>query len=107
MARIHISPEAESDLQDIKEYIAVELANPVAAIHTVSTITKGMRRLIAFPDSGAPLSSLVNIQTDYRFVGAGNYLVFYRHEQGDVYIVRVLYNRRDYVRMLVASEHEK
>ena len=42
---------------------------------TVSTITTAMRRLLSFPDSGAPLSSVVGFQTDYCFLVAGNYLV--------------------------------
>ncbi len=100
MTKVHIAPEAAKDLQDIKEYIAVELENQTAAINTVSKITKAIRGLTKFPDSGARLSSIVSIQTDYRYLVAGNYLAFYRHEHGAVHVIRVLYGKRDYMKIL-------
>jgi len=106
MAKIHIAPEAQSDLHDIKEYITAELANPTAAINTVSKITKAIRRLIDFPDSGAPLASIVNIPNNYRFLVCGSYIVFYRHEGGIVNVVRVLCGRRDNTKILFEDRLE-
>ena len=40
MAKLQISPEAKSDLLDIKEYITTELENPTAAVNTLIKITK-------------------------------------------------------------------
>ena len=45
MARLNISPEAQSDLVKIKDYITTELENPIAALNTVSRITKAVRRI--------------------------------------------------------------
>ena len=100
MAKINISPEATNDLHDIKEYITVEFDNPTAAVNTVSKIVKAIRTLIDFPDRGAPLSSKVDVPNNYRFLVSGSYLVFYQHEGGTVSIIRVLYGRRDYMRIL-------
>lgn len=50
--------------------------------------------------AGTPLSSVADIESDYRFIVSGNYLVFYRAYGKDVYIDRVLYGRRDYMRIL-------
>ena len=100
MAVLHISPEAQRDLQNIKEYISIDLNNPIAAQNVVSTILKDMRSLEQLPDSGAPLSSIVDLRADYRFLVSGSYLVFYRHDKNAVYIVRVLYGRRDYMKTL-------
>ena len=61
MAKLRISPEAQSDLRGIKEYISTDLASPDAAANTVFRIMKAIRRLRKFPDSGAPLSSVVSI----------------------------------------------
>ncbi len=98
--RLQLSPLALTDLHEIKEYISVELENPSAAQNTLSHIFKTIRQLVNFPGSGAPLSSVVSIQTDYRFVISGGYIIFYRYESSAVYIVRVLYGKRDYLAIL-------
>ena len=100
MAQIHISPEASNDLAEIKKYITMELGNSTAALNVVSKITKAIRGLEQFPDIGAPLSSIVDLPTDYRFLVTGNYLSFYRQEGDEVYVVRVLYGKRDYLKIL-------
>ena len=100
MAKIHISPEAAGDLSAIKEYIAVELDNPAAAVNTVSKITKAIHGLAKFPGLGVLLSSKVNIHTDYRFLVIGSYMAFYRYGREDVHVIRVLYGKRDYMKIL-------
>jgi plasmid stabilization system protein ParE len=100
MVKIRVSPEAANDLREIKEYIAVELENPAAAVSTVSKITKAIRGLAKFPDIGAYLSSKVSIPTDYRFLVVGSYLAFYRHGRDEVHVIRVLYGKRDYMKIL-------
>ena len=59
-----------------------------------------INRLRTFPDSGAPLSSIIDLGTNYRFLVCGNYTAFYRTENNAVLIVRVLYGRRDFMRIL-------
>jgi plasmid stabilization system protein ParE len=100
MSNIHYTPEAESDLADIKRYISEELENPVAALNTVTKIAKRVRKLAQFPEIGTRLSSVINIVTDYRFLVCANHLAFYRIDGDDVYIIRVLYGRRDYATIL-------
>ena len=100
MAKLHISPEARDDLRGIKEYITTELVSPIAAVNTVSNISKAIRGLADFPARGVPLSSIVELPNDYRFLVCGNYMVFYRHEGDDIYVARVLYGRRDYMKIL-------
>lgn len=100
VAEIKFSPEAINDLQQTKAYIIEELCNEQAAVNTVAKITKRIRMLADFPESGAPFSSVIDIETDYRFFVCGNYTAFYRVENSIVYIVRILYGRRDFVRIL-------
>ena len=104
MAEIKISPAALEDLRQTKEYISEELCSEAAAVHTVEKILKNIRMLSAFPESGAPLSSIVDFDTDYRFLVCGNYTAFYRYEQDSVYIIRVLYGRRSFMRILFDRE---
>jgi len=100
MSKLKISPKAKDDLAEIKEYISQELGNPQAAVNLLSKITKKIRGLTEYPEMGTPLSSLVDIQTDYRFVVCANYLVFYRYEDRSILVSRILYGRRDYMRVL-------
>jgi len=100
MSNIHYSPQAEDDLAEIKKYISEQLENPVAAQNTVAKITKRIRKLEQFPELGARLSSIVKIVSDYRFLVCANYLAFYRTDGNDVFIVRIMYGRRDYISIL-------
>ena len=98
--KIEMTPEASADLHGIKDYIEQELGNPVAALNTVARITKAIRGLLTFPDSGTPLSPIVNFPTNYRFLVSGSYLVFYLHTGNIAQIIRILYGKRDYLRIL-------
>lgn len=97
---IHYSPEVQNDLDEIWEYITFELCNPQAAENSVNKIMDTVDELENFSEIGAPLSSVTDIESDYRFLTSGNYMVFYRVNGQDVYIDRVLYGRRDYLRIL-------
>ena len=100
MTEISYSPEAINDLQQTKAYISEELCNEQSAINTLSNIMKRIRLLAQFPESVAPLSSIVDFVTDYRFLVCGNYTAFYRVEGQIVYIVRILYGRRNFMQIL-------
>ena len=100
MAEIRISPLAMEDLRQIRQYIAEDLCNEKAALKTVAKITDGIRMLEVFPESGALLSGIVGFDTDYRYLVCGHYAVFYRCEEKTVYVDRILYGRRDLMRIL-------
>ena len=100
MYKLKISPEAKDDLVEIKSYISRELCNQQAAVNLVSKISKKIRGLSEHPEIGTPLSSIMDVQTDYRFLVCLNYLIFYRYEDGVVFVSRILYGRRDYVHIL-------
>ena len=106
MAKLNLSPMANDDLLSIKDYIKKELDNPTAAVNTLTKITKSFKLLVDFPLSGAPLASVVEIETDYRFVVSGNYMSFYRYIDDTVFVDRVLYARRDYMKILFGDVEE-
>lgn len=105
MSNLHVSPEALHDLSDIKSYISDDLENPKAARSTVDKILKRIRRLVEHPLMGAALSSVCDVDTDERFLVCGNYLAFYHVScrAAEVYVDRVLYGGRDYMRILFGS----
>ena len=102
MAKIQYSPKALRDLEEIGDYISGQLQNPIAALNTVNTIQDKIDTLEDFPQLGTLLSAIYNdIDVgDYRFLVCLNYLAFYREEGNTVYIDRVLYGRRDYIKIL-------
>lgn len=100
MNQLHLSPVAQADLTEIKEYISEDLENPIAATSTISKIMEQIRSLGRQALIGTPPSAISDIESDYRFLISGNYLVFYRAYGAEVYIDRILYGRRDYLRIL-------
>lgn len=97
---INYSPKALQDLDEIWEYISKDLFNPEAAENVVTSILDAVDVLGDFPESGAPLEPHINLDSPYRFVTSGNYIAFYRFEENTVFVDRVLYQKRNYVKLL-------
>jgi len=100
MSKIYYSDEANQDILDIKKHFEIELQNPSVSKRILSEITQRIRTLEDFPKSGRKLSAIIDIETDYRFLGCGNYLAFYRIDGDNIYIGRVIHGRRNYIAML-------
>lgn len=98
--KINYSQEAFKDLNEIEQYIASDLDSPNAAINIVTHIMDTIDLLRNFAESGALLSSIIDIESNYRFLVSGNYLVFYRVNHKDIYIDRILNNKRNYMNIL-------
>jgi len=106
MNNVQYSDEAYADIAEIKRYITEDLMSPKAATNTVHKTTKKIRLLRKHAEIGSPLSSVIDIETDYRYLISGNYLTFYRVDGKNVYIIRVLYGGRDYVSILFDESTE-
>lgn len=104
---MHYSPEALRDLDEIWDYIALELSSPSAAENTVNGIMDTADKLKEFAKIGAPLSSIVDVETDYRFLLSGSYILFYRAEGTDIFVDRILYAKRDYLRVLFSDQQQE
>jgi plasmid stabilization system protein ParE len=100
MNNLFISAAARKDLEDIKTYISEILENPVAASNVISRIIKSIKNLKDMPGIGPRLSARVPFETNYRFLVSGNYIAFYRNEAKTLFVDRILYGRRDYVKIL-------
>lgn len=87
-------------MTEIKKYISEELSNQTAATKLLKDIYYQIERLQDFPLMGTPLFGKVEVQNDYRFLVSENYMVFYRFEVDTVYVVRILYGKSDYMRVL-------
>ena len=106
MYKIVFSPAAIDDLIKTKRYITDELGSEQAAVNTVANITGKIRQLADFPESGPSLSSIINIETSYRFLVCGNYTAFYRLVNNEVRIIRVLYGKRNFMQILFGEMND-
>jgi addiction module RelE/StbE family toxin len=95
---------AQKDLLEIKDYIAEELDNPASALKVISKILESMINLKKFPMLGSDLSPKIYISTDYRYLISGNYIVFYRIENQYISVDRILYGKRDYLKIIFSGE---
>ena len=100
MLEVKVSPQAAEDLLEIKNYIENELQNPITVHSTVEKIVETYEDLANFPEIGIPVERYVSFPTDYKFVLANNYSIFYRTEDDCVKVIRIMYSRRDFVRIL-------
>ena len=106
MADIKYSQAAFNDLEDIGDYISMDLKNPTAAHNTVSRIIDTIEKLEASPYLGSQLSSRYENAGNYRYLVCGNYLVFYRYEEPVVFIDRILYGKRNHLSILFGEVSE-
>ena len=97
---IHYSELAKQDLDEIYDYISQTLQNPIAAQNTIRGILGEVAELKKHPKSGKKVSLPNGLDSEYRFVMYKNYLAFYHHAENDIYIDRILYGKRDYLKIL-------
>ena len=107
MVKVLLSPSAEKDLREIRAYIAQESGDDAIATKQISQITRRLRLLREQPQMGSPLTAIIGMVTDYRYLVCGSYYAFYKHSQYTVYIVRVVHCARDFMRILFGISNEE
>lgn len=100
--KIIYTEQSLRDMDEIWDYIFSDLQNPDSAEKVIDRIMDTIDQLKLFPASGSVISAVspANIHEDERFLVCGKYLFFYKVTGSDVYIDRVLYGGRDYLRIL-------
>jgi addiction module RelE/StbE family toxin len=105
LLKLVLSTEARRDLKDIQDYIANEQESPQNALKVIENILEKIENLLHFPDTGTLLAPRVNFPTNYRIARAAGYLIFYRHENYQVFIDRIIHGKRDYITILFHNEN--
>ena len=100
--KVKLTPEAINDIAEIKSYIREEFGNSIAANRAAINIAKSYKQLKAMPYMGVALRSKVNIDTPYRLIVSGNYLVFYEVNKNDnlIDVIRIIHSKRNYTKIL-------
>ena len=95
MSHLDFSPLARRDLHTLFDYIVID--NPVAAKGLLGELKETRRRIARFPEIGVQRQDLAH---DLRGFPVRNYIIFYRHRQEGVEIVRILHSARDHLGMV-------
>lgn len=98
--KVYYSLMSRQDLDEIWDYIALELYNPDAAAYTVTGIMDRVNQLADFSETGSKLFFDNGLDSGYRYVVLKNYMAFYHIGGSAIYVDRVIYAKRDYMRML-------
>ena len=106
MTKVVLTAAARQDLKEIKTYISATLMNPSAANNIAKSITSQLRSLEQFPKMGK-LVSLEESPIPYRYLVCGNYMAFYHVQKDSVYVDRILYGRRNHLKLLLGSEWDE
>jgi len=101
-----LSAEARQDLKSIQNYIAEEQESPQTALKVIEKILDKIENLLSFPDTGTLLSPKVNFPTNYRYTRAAGYLIFYRHENNQILVDRIIHGKRNYITILFTASED-
>jgi toxin ParE1/3/4 len=85
-----LHPEAFTDLDSIREYIAED--NPDAADRVITEIFDGIRALVPFPDQGFRRPNLTSRPLRFKLVR--EYAIAYAPEKKPLWVVAVFHGRR-------------
>ena len=96
MKRIRLSPEAERDLEDIKDHLLRE-ASPTIARLILRELRGAVRFLAANPGAGHSRSDLTD--KPVKFWSVFSYLITYANA-APLQVVRILHGARDVARQL-------
>lgn len=100
--RILMTEPAADDLQQIVDYIAKELREPVTARRLAGRIKEAVLSLAGMPDRHAQVTDKHLAAQGIRKLPVENYIVFYVVSEMDktVTVIRILYGRREWKPLL-------
>lgn len=100
--RVDLSEPAENDLRDIVRYISSQLDAPVTALKMMDIIEQAISGLAAMPQKCPPVTDERLAAMGYRKLIAKNYIAFFTIDERNkvVDVERILYARRDWLRIL-------
>lgn len=104
--RIDYSPKAVNDLQVLKNSIMEKFCDEDLVKDVISDIVENIRNLEIFPGMGKKLIISGNIEVGYRYLFCRKNYIFYRVENESVYIVRILHEKQDFIRILLGISEE-
>ncbi len=93
--KVQITDKALADMEEIYNYIAIQLQAPENAIVQYNRIAKAIEELNIFPKKARLMESEKERAIGLRQLVVDNYSVFYVVENERVIVMRVLYSASD------------
>ena len=97
---IEYSKEAREDLIEIKRYIKYNLQEPETAQELISKIRSEIDKLKTNPQMFAIIDDDFIKKFEIRKLIVDNYIVFYRIQNDNIQIARIMYSRRNWINLL-------
>ena len=99
---IIITPDAEVDLDELKDYITYELLAPDTALSYIQEIRAEIAKLEYLAPSIATVPDEPFHSMGIRWIMANNFFVYFwvNKERNTVFILNVIYKRRDQLQAL-------
>jgi len=97
---IEYSKEARQDLIDIKKYIKYNLQEPETAEKLISKIRTEIDELSNNPQIYAIIDDDFIKKFEIRKLIVDNYIVFYRVQNHNIQIARIMYGKRNWINLL-------
>lgn len=93
-------PLFENDLNEIVDYISIELQNPTAADNFVEAVRQAITERLPFAESFEPYHSARSRKHPYYRIPVGNYTIFYVVIGNTMEVRRILYSRRNWMNIM-------
>ena len=100
MANLKISPTADSDLNEISQYLAVEQDNPEAADRVIRAVMDTLLLLPNFPRLGTVCHEFSDLFPNLQSITVEGYLLYYRRNEEMIDVIRIVSSRRERRRAL-------
>ena len=99
---IVMTPDATDDLIELRDYIANDLLSPNTALSYIKAIRKEIETLSSMPGRYQPVEDEPWHSRGIRKTIVKNFYIYYRIDETTqrVYILNIIYARRDQLRML-------
>ena len=97
---LKLFPLAAQDLEQIFNYIAVDLCSPQAALKQIDDFENAFNSVRSFPESCPLINNEYVKDKSLRKLIVNNYVAFYRIKNGEIQVIRVLYGMRNYQALL-------
>lgn len=93
--KVQITKKALSDMEEIHDYIAMQLQAPENAMRQYNRIADAIEELNVFPERVMVMESMPERAMGLRQLPVDNYSVFYVIKDERVIVIRVLYSASD------------
>ena len=97
---IEYSKDSKQDLIGIKQYIKYNLQEPETAQKLISKIRKEINNLKNNPEIYAIIVDDIIKKLEIRKLIVDNYIIFYKIQNNNIQIVRIMYGRRNWMNLL-------